>query len=341
MGRGFGATLDRLVAQRGRRPPRRDAPALPPTGRAPGRPGLAAGHLRHRHARGRRQHPDPHRADDRADEVRRQPRQALHGARVPPARRARRAARVRPRWPRVGASPRARHRERQGALPCGRRSQGPPQGDQGQATRGLRALRRIDHGPARRGHARGAHVAVPGDGRPRRQRAVATRRPGRPQGPPAHEPRPRATAAPAPPAGDRRLPQPRGGGCRRAAARCRRPLRRRARRVARRGRGRTHGAAVLVAADDVRHRGGRDVRPGRSDLRRRRRQRRRVGARGSPPGPATPSRTPPRRPRSPASRPSSSRTRSAWNGSTRSRGRSRWPSCWRRRSRRTGLTTRG
>ena len=117
-------------AQRCRRPPRRDAPSLPPPGRASGRPGLAAGHLRHGHARGRRQHPDPHGADDGAHQVRRQPRPALHGARVPPARRARRTARVRPRRARVGAGARARHRERQGPVACRRRPQGTPQGDQ-------------------------------------------------------------------------------------------------------------------------------------------------------------------------------------------------------------------
>ena len=76
MGRGFGDTLDRLIRNgvgvhhagmlpRYRRLVERLAGAGP-----------AAGDLRHRHARRRRQHPDPHRADDGADEVRRQPRPA-------------------------------------------------------------------------------------------------------------------------------------------------------------------------------------------------------------------------------------------------------------------------
>ena len=95
-------------------------------------------------------------------------------------------------------------------------------------------------GTARERHAGGPHVTVPRHGRPRRQRALEARRPGRAQAPAAHEPRPRAAAPPAPTAGDRRLPQPRSGRGRRAPARCQRPLCRRARRLARRGRGRTH-----------------------------------------------------------------------------------------------------
>ena len=51
------------------------------------------------------------------------------------------------------------------------------------------------------------------------ERALATRRPGRAEAPAAHEPRPRAAAPPAPAAGDRRVPQPRGGRRRRASAR--------------------------------------------------------------------------------------------------------------------------
>ena len=82
--------------QRGRRPPRRDAAPVPPPRRASRRPGPAAGDLRDRHARRGREHPDPHRADDRAHQVRRHPGPALHGARVPPAGRPGRAARFRP-----------------------------------------------------------------------------------------------------------------------------------------------------------------------------------------------------------------------------------------------------
>ena len=64
-----------------------------------------------------------------------------------------------------------------------------------------------------------ARVTVPGDRRPRRQRAVAARRPGGAEAPAAHEPRPGAAPPPAPAAGDRRVPQPRGGRRGRAAPR--------------------------------------------------------------------------------------------------------------------------
>ena len=117
MGRGFGSTLDRLVRNgvgvhhagmlpRYRRLVERLAAAGPP-----------AGHLRHRHARRRREHPDPHRAHDRAHEVRRHPGTQVHRPRVPSAGRAGRATRLRPRRSRVGASSRSRHRERQGDGP--------------------------------------------------------------------------------------------------------------------------------------------------------------------------------------------------------------------------------
>ena len=94
MGRGFGATLDRLV---------RNGVGVHHAGMLPryrrlverlAGQGLLPGDLRHRHAGRRRQHPDPHRVDDRADEVRRLTGPALQRPRVPPARRARRAARA-------------------------------------------------------------------------------------------------------------------------------------------------------------------------------------------------------------------------------------------------------
>ena len=159
-------------AQRRRRPPRRDAAPLPPARRAPGRPGPAAGHLRHRHARRRRQHPDPHRADDGAHEVRRQPGAALHRPRVPPARRARRSARAstptgtcgcrRPstssrtprRCPSAGDDPKARRKATKAKAP------------EGFVHYDEAAMDRLVDGTAR-----AAHVAVPGHGRPRRQRA--------------------------------------------------------------------------------------------------------------------------------------------------------------------------
>ena len=80
--------------------------------------------------------------DDRAHQVRRHTRATVHGPRVPPAGRAGGTARLRSRRPRVGAGARPRDRERPGARPRRRRSQGPPQGDQGAAAGRLRPLRR-------------------------------------------------------------------------------------------------------------------------------------------------------------------------------------------------------
>ena len=92
--------------------------------------------------------------------------------------------------------------------------------------------------------------------------------PDRVEAPPEHQPRSRAAPPPAPAAGDRRLPQSRSGRCRRAAARRRRSLRRGACRFARRRRGRAQRAALLVAADDLCDRGDRHLRPRRPGLRR-------------------------------------------------------------------------
>ena len=93
---GFGRTLSKLVRQRHRRAPRRDAAALPPPRRAARADRPAEGHLRHRHARRRHQRPDPHRRSspglakfDGTTPA------AAQGARVPPDRRPRRARRVR------------------------------------------------------------------------------------------------------------------------------------------------------------------------------------------------------------------------------------------------------
>ena len=156
MGKGFGATLDRLVRNGVGVHHAGMLPALPPPRRAARRAGPAAGDLRHRHARRRRQHPDPHRADDGAHEVRRQPGPPLQRPRVPPARRPRRSPRLRPRRARLGAGARARHRERPRPRQGRRRPEGAPQGDEGQGAGGLRALRRGGDGAARRRHARTA-----------------------------------------------------------------------------------------------------------------------------------------------------------------------------------------
>ena len=101
------------AAQEGdRRPPRRDAAALPAAGGAAG-PGRAAHrHLRHRHPRRRHQRADPDGAVHRAGQVRRPPAADPAHPRVPPDRRAGRAGRLRHRRIRRGAGARARHRER-------------------------------------------------------------------------------------------------------------------------------------------------------------------------------------------------------------------------------------
>ena len=71
---GFGQTLSRLVRHGDRRPPRRDAAALPAAGGAARAGRAAQGGLRHRHARRRHQRADPHGRVHRAVEVRRRPR---------------------------------------------------------------------------------------------------------------------------------------------------------------------------------------------------------------------------------------------------------------------------
>ena len=98
--------------------------------------------------------------------------------------------------------------------------EGPAQGDEGQAARRASCTttrRRWSASSTARPEP--LDVAVPGDRRPRRQRAVAPRRSGGAEAPAAHEPRPRAAPPPAPAPGDRRVPQPRGGRRGRAAAR--------------------------------------------------------------------------------------------------------------------------
>ena len=80
---------------RRRRAPRRDAAALPAPRRAARADRPAEGDLRHRHARGRHQRPDPHGGLHEPGEVRRQPPSAPEGPRVPSDRRARRPRRVR------------------------------------------------------------------------------------------------------------------------------------------------------------------------------------------------------------------------------------------------------
>ena len=328
MGRGLRRHARPADPQRRRRPPRRDAAPLPPARRAARRPGAAAGDLRHRHARRRRQHPDPHRADDRADEVRRHPGAPLHASASstsspggPGGPASTPTATCGCRRPTTSSRTRGRCHGR-------RRSEGPAQGDaRPRRPRASSTTTRRRCSGSSAAQPEPLDVAVPGDRRPRGQRAVATGRPGGAEAPAAHEPRPGAAPPPAPAAGDRGVPQPRSGRRGRAAARRGRPLPRRARRLARRGRGRAQRAALLVAADDVRHRGASPrstatTRPTSSTSSASSSRCSTIPARS-----CTPSRTRPRRPRSPGSRPRACRTRSAWSCSSRSRGRSRWPSC--------------
>ena len=107
---------------RHRRPPRRDAAALPPPRGAAG-PGRAAGrHLRDRHPRGRHQRADPDGAVHRAREVRRHPATDPALARVHADRGPRRPRRLRHRRVRRRPGPRARHRQRDRAEEDRRRS---------------------------------------------------------------------------------------------------------------------------------------------------------------------------------------------------------------------------
>ena len=80
-----------LPPLRHRRPPRGAPAQVPAARRAARAEGAARGHLRHRHARRRRQHPDPHRALHQAREVRRREDGHPLGARLQADRRAGRA----------------------------------------------------------------------------------------------------------------------------------------------------------------------------------------------------------------------------------------------------------
>ena len=131
-------------ARRHRRPPRRDAAALPAPGRAARADRLAEGDLRHRHARRRHQRPDPHRGLHGPGEVRRHAPPAAEGARVPPDRRARRAGGVRHLRLRRRAGARARDRAHARAGQGGRRPEEAPQGPDQEAGRRRGELDRGD-----------------------------------------------------------------------------------------------------------------------------------------------------------------------------------------------------
>ena len=122
MGRGFGETLDRLIRNGVGVHHAGHASPLPAAGRAPRRCRPAARDLRYRHVGRRRQHPHPHGADDRAHQVRWQPRAHVHRPRVPSVGGSRRSTRIRSRRPHLGAGARARHRERTSDGPRRRRS---------------------------------------------------------------------------------------------------------------------------------------------------------------------------------------------------------------------------
>ena len=240
MGRGLRRHARPPRAQRRRRAPRRDAAALPPPRRAPRRAGPAAGDLRHRHARRRRQHPDPHRADDRAHEVRRH---HASGASASASSTSSPGGPGRPGFDPDGhvwvqapdhVIENARALAKAGDDPKARRK-----ATKAKAAGGLRALRRGGDAAPRRRHARSRSTS--------RFRVTADLVAGvlsRPDGPVAlkhllrtnHDPEPR-----------RRQHQRRAiavyrsleaAGVAERRARRRRPLPRRARRVARRGRGR-------------------------------------------------------------------------------------------------------
>jgi hypothetical protein len=102
-----------LPLLRHRRPPRRAAAEVPAARRAAQPAGAAAGDLRHRHARRRRQHPDPHGALHPALEVRRAQGRPAQRARLPTDRRPRRAQGLR--RPRQRRLPGARARDREQA----------------------------------------------------------------------------------------------------------------------------------------------------------------------------------------------------------------------------------
>jgi hypothetical protein len=84
---------------------------VPPAGRAAGPAGQAARHLRHRHPRRRRQHPDPHRPLHQAVQVRRREHRDPQRPRLQADRRPRRPQGLRHPGLRGLPGPRARHRE--------------------------------------------------------------------------------------------------------------------------------------------------------------------------------------------------------------------------------------
>ena len=153
---GFGKTLSKLVRAGDRRPPRRDAAALPAARRAARADRAAEGDLRHRHARRRHQRPDPHGRLHRPGEVRRHQPPAAEGARVPPDRGARRARRVRHHGLRGRAGARAHDRER---APRGQGGRRPEEGQARAEGQAARRRRELDRGDLRAAAARDARVA--------------------------------------------------------------------------------------------------------------------------------------------------------------------------------------
>ena len=100
-----------LHPPRHRPAPRRAAAEVPPAGREAGAAGPAQGHLRHRHARRRRQHPDPHRALHQLCKFDGEKTGDPERARLPADRRPRRAQGLRRPRQRGRAGARARDRE--------------------------------------------------------------------------------------------------------------------------------------------------------------------------------------------------------------------------------------
>ena len=161
-----------LAEARDRHPPRGSAAALPRARRAARPAGPAQGHLRHRHAGGRRQRADPHRALQPPLQVRRGEDGRALGPRLPPDRRPRGAQGLRRTRLRRRPGPGARHRE-----PAARREgEGGEEGGAAAAAAQLRALGRADVRTARPRPPRTAPVTLRRLARHAAERAVAARR---------------------------------------------------------------------------------------------------------------------------------------------------------------------
>jgi hypothetical protein len=159
-----------------RRAPRRHAAALPPPRRDAHAARSAQGRLRHRHAGCRHQRADPHRAVQRAVEVRRHPSAPAAGARVPADRGPRRPGGLRHHRTRRRRGAGARDRERP-ARPQGRRRPQEAQAHPAQEAAG--GLRVVGSGHVREAvdrHPGAARLADEGQSRDGARRHLSPRR---------------------------------------------------------------------------------------------------------------------------------------------------------------------